>query len=94
MYHNGYGTTKNCKEAFKWLKLSADQGNSRGMQNLHTLLMDTKSMTELVTNFIAEVSALELRYKEVIKVNEHLKLYPGNDYIEAMRDFNLLSSNT
>ena len=100
MYRDGLGTTRDYKEAFKLYSLSANQGNNYADSSLYDLLqLDTISGREFVKNIMKENSVLNLLLSkerkingELTQINEHLKLYPGHDYQEAMHDFNLTAS--
>ena len=97
MYSTGCGTTQDYKMAFKCLKQSADQFNDNNVlveDNFKDLLKDNATnIIDFITNLISENEELKRQKDEANEVIAHLKLYPGQDYEEAMNDYNLLSKS-
>jgi tetratricopeptide (TPR) repeat protein len=86
-YCKGIKVEKDFMKAMKWYKMSEAKGNDEATKNLK--MMFKKNFDEIVEITVATyLENIDLR-----ECNEHLKLFPGEDYKQAMVDFHIKQKN-
>ena len=90
-YYKGHGIEKNNTLALYWLKKSYDLGEKIAGQKLQILFAD-KEMFGTLIDILNEKEKIKKDNEDNVKLIEHLKLFPGDDFKDAMVDFDLLCS--
>jgi TPR repeat protein len=88
-YADGIGVEKNCLTAIKWFKKSRDLDNDDDVKiSLKSILQkNLPEILELIIGMSIENDDLKTTNSQLVKINEHLQLYPGDNYKEALADF-------
>ena len=91
-YMYGHGTSKDLCQAAEWLKKAADIGLDEAKNLLNKLLNSEEFLSTFLNMMVKNREYLEI-IEEKEKQIQHLKLYPGTDFKQAMVDYNLLAGN-